>query len=451
MKRAFLFLAIGISAIFCSAQARLVFNSTGTALGQHPCVVFDNNPLTITAPCYLVIENPATNAITLTGVTSGVPIIKSEAEHRQIRWATGTNTGVYNVPFSTATNVAIPLTVNISTAGSGGANPSLVFATYNYSAKYPAIIPGDYWNNFLYMPEDVTHMNDEPTGLSNNSVNAIDRFWIVDAAAPIYFYGTKPAVTISLGFDPADALANGVPGNSAGLAAVLRAQRFNSTINHWFDIGQLGALSGNAVSGIAVSPADFYRSWTLASSITPLPIELLDWRGACNGNDVQLSWTTASEKDNDHFTIEKSMDAVEWMTIGTLPGAGNSNSMLAYAFIDQDASTLAYYRLRQTDFNGTSVLSHVITAGCSATGGTAIVNAWNRDGALYLDVFSGVDGVYDLTLLDVEGRVLATRAAQAISSGNTELQVDTRGIATGIYVVRLANGTGSMARRVHLD
>ncbi|MGV9011750.1 MAG: hypothetical protein ACOH13_04060, partial [Flavobacteriales bacterium] len=64
---------------------------------------------------------------------------------------------------------------------------------------------------------------------------------------------------------------------------------------------------------------------------------------------------------------------------------------------------------------------------------------------------SGVVGVYDLMLLDVEGRVIATKPAQAIASGSTLLQVDTRGIATGIYVVRLVNGTGSMARRVHLN
>ena len=455
MKRAILLIVVSFSLAFCNAQARLVFNSTGTGLGQHPWVVFDNNPLTLSSPVYLVIDNQATNAITLTGTaTSDVPIIKSEGEQRMVRWATRTGAGslgAHTVPFSTASGVAIPLTVNITTAGIGGTNPSIVFSTYNYQGLYPALLITDHWNNNLYRPTGVTHMNSAPSNVAN-SQNAIDRFWLMDAGATGYNYGTKPKVSIDIAFDPADAAVNGAPGNTPGLASVLVAQRFNTTSNLWYDIAPMGTLGTNVVTGaVPPSAGDFYRAWTLASSITPLPIELVDWKGACNGRDVQLAWTTATEKDNDHFTVEKSSDAIQWEVIGTLPGAGNSSSMLSYAFVDKDAHASAYYRLRQTDFNGSSTLSAVITAGCAATGATVLVNAWDSNGLLYLDVASGIEGVFDLALLDMEGRLLATRAAQAVGAGNTLLQLDTRGIATGIYVVRLANGTGSMARRVHLN
>ena len=454
MKRAILFLVSGISIIFCYGQAaQLVFNSTGLGAAQHPWVVFDNN-LALANPIYLVIDNPATNAITLTGGFPVVPIIKSEGEQRMIRWATGTGAGslgTHTVPFSTSSGIAIPLSVNITTSGTVGTNPSLIFSTYNYSGYSPTVVAADFWNNDLYKPTGVTHMNSAPANVAN-SQNAIDRFWLIDAGATNFNYAIKPRVSIDFTFDPAEALPNGTPGNTPGLASLLVAQRFNTSSNLWYDIAPMGTLGTNSVNAaVPPSAADFYRAWTLASSVTPLPIELVDWRGKCDGSDIQLSWTTASEKDNDHFTIEKSSDAAHWESIGTLPGAGNSNSMLGYAFIDNNAWASAYYRLRQTDFNGTSVLSNVIVAGCEATGSTAIVNAWDRDGMLYLDVSSGVVGVYDLMLLDVEGRVIAAKPAQAIASGSTLIQVETRGIATGIYVVRLVNGTGCMARRVHLN
>ncbi|MGV9011858.1 MAG: hypothetical protein ACOH13_04620, partial [Flavobacteriales bacterium] len=307
MKRAILSLAIGFLTAFCQAQSRIVFNSTGLGAGQHPWVVFDNN-LALANPIYLVIDNPATNAITLTGGFPVVPIIKSEGEQRMIRWATGIGAGsmgTHTVPFSTSSGIAIPLSVNITTPGTAATNPSLIFSTYNYLGYSPTVVAADFWNNNLYKPTGVTHMNSAPANVAN-SQNAIDRFWIIDAGAANFNYAIKPRVSIDLGFDPAEAAPNGTPGNTPGLASLLVAQRFNTSSNLWYDIAPMGTLVGSVVSAaIPPSAPDFYRAWTLASSVTPLPIELVDWRGNCNGGDVQLSWTTATEKDNDHFTIEK--------------------------------------------------------------------------------------------------------------------------------------------------
>src|SRR5690606_2251428 len=171
----------------------------------------------------------------------------------------------------------------------------------------------------------------------------------------------------------------------------------------------------------------------------------------CEGRTVSLKWTTASEQDNAYFTIEKSRDASIWSAIGTVPGARNSSSMISYSFTDDDASVLAYYRLRQTDLNGTTEVSNTIAVGCGVEHGTAIVNAWDDGTYLNLVVSSTLDGVYDLTLTDAQGKVMTTQAAQVINTGSTTLQVDKRGIATGIYMVQLLNNTNMMSRRVHLD
>jgi hypothetical protein len=451
-------LAAGSALLSQGQAARIVFNGTGTAVNQHPYIVFNPDPNAATNPgAYLVINNSNANAITFSGaLTANTPIIKSEAEQNKIRWATATATGSYVIPYSTGgwvTDVAMPLTVQITGAGSGGTSPSLIFSSYNSLGKTTGAPVVNGWNNDNYRPTDVTHMNDMPTGLVNNSGNAIDRFWIIDAGEGTFAYGTRPSVNITFGFNPQETHVNG--GNSPALDAStgnLVAQRFNAGLNKWYDILPMGAQAGNTVAGVTPAPADFMRSWTLSNSILPLPIQLLAWEGSCTGNDILLKWTTASEQDNAYFTIEKSRDAQVWSAIGTVPGSGNSSQMISYSFSDDEGSAdVAYYRLRQTDINGSSTVGNVIAVGCSRDNGIDIVNAWDDGDYLNLAVSSTMDGVYDLTLMDAQGKIITTRASQVINTGITTLRVDKRGISTGIYMVQLLNSTNMMSRRVHLD
>lgn len=439
-------LALGTAAAFSAhgQAARLVFNNASATMGNHPWVVFSP-----TSPgAYLVIDNPATTGITQLVTTSGVPVIKSEHEQNKTRWAVGSGTGTYTVPFSTTSAVAMPLTVQVTTAGS--ANGSIIFSTYNSLVNGTPV--GSGYNNYLYLPSDVTHMYDMPSGLLNNSNNAVDRFWIIDAGEGSYAYTTKPAVNITFGFDPVETNGNG--GNDPAIQAAngnLVAQRFNSSLGLWYDILPLGAQSGNTVGSVNPAPADFLRSWTLSNKNLPLPITLAAWEGRCDGGAVKLAWTTASEQDNLFFTIEKSRNATDWAAIGTVPGAVNSSQMIQYSFVDEDAHGLAYYRLRQTDINGSSTVSNTLAVGCGTGNGTAIVNAWDDGGYLNLVVSSTIDGAYDLVLMDAQGKVMASRGAQTINTGTTTLRVDKRDIATGIYVVQLYNSTNMMSRRVHLE
>lgn len=422
-------------------NARLVLNSTGTGAGQHPWIVFNPDPSN--PGVYLVIDNPNLNAITQVGPTA--PIIKSEAEQNKIRWATGIGTGVYVIPFATTSGVAIPLSINKSTPGIGSG--SLIFSTYNSLGKVPGVPVASGWDNNLYRPSDVTHMYDYLTGLVNNSAYVIDRFWIIDAGQVGFNYTTKPTVNITFGFDPSERDPNG--GNSSILLGDLVAQRFNPLTSQWHDIAPMGTLSGNTVTAVTLpTVGDFYRSWTLSSSTHPLPITLVDWSGACDGRVVQLSWTTASEQDNAYFTIEKSHDANDWYELGQLAGAGNSSSMITYGFIDDENTGTAYYRLRQTDHNGTTTVSDVIAVGCGVEGGTAIVNTWDSGDRLNVVVSSTVAGMYDLTLMDAQGKVVASRSAQVVNVGSTTLSLDQRNIATGIYVIQLKNSVNVMSRRL---
>jgi hypothetical protein len=92
---------------------------------------------------------------------------------------------------------------------------------------------------------------------------------------------------------------------------------------------------------------------TLATDANPLPIELLNFEVICYGNNVRALWTTASEYNNDYFTLERSKDGQTWEVIGNIPGATNSTMSINYSYEDSKPYRgIGYYRLSQTDYNG---------------------------------------------------------------------------------------------------
>ena len=94
----------------------------------------------------------------------------------------------------------------------------------------------------------------------------------------------------------------------------------------------------------------------------PLPIELTSFEAkAKNKKAVSLKWTTASEKDNEYFSIEYSTDGRIFSEIGIVEGAGNSFVAADYQFTHNQAIEGSnYYRLLQVDFSGESSYSEVL-------------------------------------------------------------------------------------------
>lgn len=102
-------------------------------------------------------------------------------------------------------------------------------------------------------------------------------------------------------------------------------------------------------------------SGTCSTAITILPIELTRFSGDCNNGNVILNWQTATEKNNQIFNIQRSSDGIVFETISSIAGAGNSEQLRNYTFVDEDdIDGLSYYRLSQTDYDGTESQSNII-------------------------------------------------------------------------------------------
>ena len=96
--------------------------------------------------------------------------------------------------------------------------------------------------------------------------------------------------------------------------------------------------------------------------VTTLPIELLYFKGESSERYNHLTWSTASEHNNNYFEIEKTKDGVVFNKIIKIDGSGNSQTKIDYKFDDYNIdNNINYYRLKQVDFDGKFRYSDVIS------------------------------------------------------------------------------------------
>ena len=119
------------------------------------------------------------------------------------------------------------------------------------------------------------------------------------------------------------------------------------TMKYGAQDGSMGPVSGTRL---------YARPDIKFCTVTALPIQLTAFTGYNNGNRNILTWTTVTEHNNDHFTLERGVyaDTMHWSTIATIPGELHSNSTKHYTFMDYNISDTNYYRLSQTDIDGQS-------------------------------------------------------------------------------------------------
>ena len=134
----------------------------------------------------------------------------------------------------------------------------------------------------------------------------------------------------------------------------------------WEDIPYIsgtGSASAGSIKGGPVSTYSLYSFGTNNTNDNPLPIELLSFQAKANEDfTVDLSWITASEQNNDYFSVERSQNGIDWEEVGRVKGAGNSNQILRYFLVDyKPFKGTSYYRLKQTDFDGTFTYSDMVS------------------------------------------------------------------------------------------
>lgn len=94
----------------------------------------------------------------------------------------------------------------------------------------------------------------------------------------------------------------------------------------------------------------------------PLPVNLIDFNAINKGSFIELTWTTASELNNDYFSIERSENGKAFSPIGKVLGNGDVSTTSSYSFMDESPNINNYYRLKQVDVDGSYEYSKIISA-----------------------------------------------------------------------------------------
>ena len=187
-------------------------------------------------------------------------------------------------------------------------------------------------------------------------------------------------------------------------------------------------------------------SSSAAISITasPLPVVLLDFSAAENGSTILLEWVTASEINNDYFTVEKISDDSKWVEVEKVHGAGNSNTTLSYSAMDMYPFLgINYYRLQQTDFDGTFSYSKIVVIDFTGQKGHFTVAAFPNPVTTTLNVLANETVTY--RLVDASGQVVRIIVN---APANSKHQIDTDGLADGTYLLRVFNDNDSVTKKI---
>ncbi|MEQ9404885.1 MAG: hypothetical protein RIM99_14935 [Cyclobacteriaceae bacterium] len=181
-----------------------------------------------------------------------------------------------------------------------------------------------------------------------------------------------------------------------------------------------------------------------------LPVELLYFNTKQDGASVVAQWSTATELNNDYFTLERSFDGKVFELVDRIKGAGNYTGRLDYSLQDVPGYFgLVYYRLTQTDFDGTSEVfplanillkneneNHLIYPTLLNTGQQiTIANFWGE--------LKGVD----LVLLDVSGK--STYKPQ-LEIGY-QIKINTDDLPNGVFLLRGSINGLHVSRRIIIN
>jgi fibronectin-binding autotransporter adhesin len=181
---------------------------------------------------------------------------------------------------------------------------------------------------------------------------------------------------------------------------------------------------------------------TCSASVTPLPVVLKSFAADCNGNDVAIDWVTSTEINNAFFTVSRSADAISWETLQVVAGAMNSNQNVSYSVTDlRPLAGTSYYRLHQTDLDGTSEYFSPVSVSCSANSDVASVSVYPNpaDEQFTVSIQAVLaDSKSVIELYDLTGRQKLAKTI-SLQAGTNSIMIDRETLGSGTYTVRVVS------------
>ncbi|MFD2720998.1 right-handed parallel beta-helix repeat-containing protein [Hymenobacter monticola] len=296
------------------------------------------------------------------------------------------------------------------------------------AAVYTAT-PAKGGNNNQYQNGDVLAYGIDPNGAVYNTAGLI---YATNGGAPATGTG---AVEDGISFGKLSVA------DSTALAAI--GIRYTSSTGLFTVVNRNLLPRAGRSTTVSITTVDLFggvtvQSFTLTTGNNPLPVELTDFTATAVKNiDAALVWHTASEKNNEHFDVERSLNATDFVKIAQVKGQGSTSVATAYALTDagigRKATGLVYYRLKQVDTDGTATYSPVRTVSFTATTAEPAISLFPNPATstTQLDLTALPAGTYQVSVLDATGRVVLSVTREA----GVAQALDVNTIASGTYMV----------------
>ncbi len=169
----------------------------------------------------------------------------------------------------------------------------------------------------------------------------------------------------------------------------------------------------------------------------PLPITLLSFNANYGNDAVELTWATATEINNNYFTISRSGDGLNFATLGTVKGAGNSTEENHYSYTELTAPDgVNYYRLQQTDYDGVTTSDAIVIVTINESGKAARVMPNPVKNNCIVTFTDNAAEYFQLSIYDLMGREAMNQNVQSVKGSNS-IELNTSVLADGVYIISL--------------
>lgn len=255
------------------------------------------------------------------------------------------------------------------------------------------------------------------------------RTWYLDIT------NTSTIINTDVEFDMSDGgMGTVVPGLVSDYVLLYRAGQ----TGNWTELMTASSITGDRVifNNINLSNDGYYTIGTRNSVNSILPIELLNFDAIMNGSKVDINWATATEKNNDYFTIERSRDAVSFEAINMTDGAGNSTAAKHYTDTDYNPYPgISYYRLKQTDFNGRYTYSNIVAVNYTIGDDGISIYPNPSNGEINLTL-TGLENKEVLVVIrDISGKECYSKVILAVENKQLVVIGSENELAAGVYIV----------------
>ncbi|MFN5031429.1 MAG: T9SS type A sorting domain-containing protein [Flavobacteriia bacterium] len=175
-----------------------------------------------------------------------------------------------------------------------------------------------------------------------------------------------------------------------------------------------------------------------------MPVEFVDFHATCLNSEAQLNWSTFTELNNDYFTIERSLDGLDFEEIVEVSGNGTTSQMSTYKWTDdRPIPGTTYYRLSQTDYNGEKTMLGTLSSEwpCNDKSNDIQIFPNPTDGDVNLIITNDDRENYSVEIFDAIGQLVIPVIDEKIEQqGTTILKVKTSELSAGIFLMKVVVG-----------